>query len=85
MITSINSVAPEIIILIIKQAKLRKVAWFLCTARNAVVIILVSVVALGIEKQNLIEYGEPKVFTLTGEIKSGLPPFQPPGSLNLSL
>ena len=55
------------------QSIFRKILWFLCTARNAVVIVAVSLVAFGMDRN-----AESKHFTLTGEIKSGLPPFRPP-------
>ena len=48
---------------------LDKTVWFLCTARNAIVVILCLGLAMVVDKDT---------FTLTSEIDSGLPAFQPP-------
>ena len=48
---------------------LAKFVWFVCTARNAIVVILCLGLAMVVDKDT---------FTLTSEIDSGLPAFQPP-------
>ena len=48
---------------------LAKFVWFVCTARNAIVVIFCLILAMALDKDT---------FTLTSEIDSGLPAFQPP-------
>eukprot|EP00092_Neocalanus_flemingeri_P034435 GFUD01037444.1.p1 GENE.GFUD01037444.1~~GFUD01037444.1.p1 ORF type:complete len:657 (+),score=135.37 GFUD01037444.1:71-2041(+) len=57
-----------------------KVVWFVCTARNAIVVILCLILAAVIDPAGIICKDDPEncVFTLTGEIESGLPSFQSP-------
>eukprot|EP00058_Branchiostoma_floridae_P010111 XP_002595599.1 hypothetical protein BRAFLDRAFT_64709 [Branchiostoma floridae] len=54
------------------QKILRKVLWLFGTVRNAVVVVAASVVAYGLLTRGI------STFTLTKEIKPGLPAFQPP-------
>ena len=55
-----------------KVAKtLRKILWFVCTARNAFVIVLVSFIAFGMDPT-----ASGHKFTMTGEIQGGLPSFK---------
>ena len=56
---------------------MRKILWFVCTARNAFVIVIVSVIAFGIDPT-----ASGHKFTMTGEIQGGLPAFKISG-LNL--
>ena len=55
---------------------LRKILWFVCTARNAFVIVLVSAIAFGMDPT-----ASGHKFTMTGEIQGGLPPFKIGGKL----
>jgi len=59
---------------------LDKVIWFICTARNAIIVIICLVMAwcLDPELHSCKTDPEECVFTLTGSIKSGLPNIQPP-------
>ena len=50
---------------------MRKILWFVCTARNAFVIVIVSVIAFGIDPT-----ASGHKFTMTGEIQGGLPAFK---------
>jgi len=70
------------------QKVLAKTVWFICTARNAVVVVICAVMA-GFVDPNCIEImnqqkddtytgNETCIWRLTGSIKGGLPPFQPP-------
>ncbi|KAI8487397.1 hypothetical protein Bbelb_348660 [Branchiostoma belcheri] len=54
------------------QKILRKVLWFFGTVRNAVVVVAASLAAYGLLSRGI------STFTLTKEIKPGLPGFQPP-------
>ena len=72
---------------------LAKFVWFVCTARNAIVVIVCLVVAMLLDPQLHDCTTEPElcVFSLTGSIQAGLPAFQPPpfsvpaAATNLSL
>ena len=57
-----------------------KTVWFLCTARNAIVVIVCLVIALLVDPELHDCSTEPDlcVFSLTGSIQSGLPALQPP-------
>ena len=57
-----------------------KTVWFLCTARNAIVVIVCLVIALLVDPELHDCSTEPElcVFSLTGSIQAGLPAFQPP-------
>jgi len=59
---------------------LDKIVWFICTARNAMVVIICLVLAWYLDPELHSCKTEPEecVFTLTGSIESGLPAFQPP-------
>jgi len=57
-----------------------KVVWFICTGRNAMVVIFCLIMAAIIDPEATDCKKDPEncVFTLTGQIESGLPSFQPP-------
>ena len=57
-----------------------KTVWFLCTARNAIVVIVCLVIALLVDPELHDCSNEPElcVFSLTGSIQAGLPALQPP-------
>eukprot|EP00090_Calanus_glacialis_P015453 TRINITY_DN24401_c0_g1_i1.p1 TRINITY_DN24401_c0_g1~~TRINITY_DN24401_c0_g1_i1.p1 ORF type:complete len:653 (-),score=122.04 TRINITY_DN24401_c0_g1_i1:57-2015(-) len=59
---------------------LSKVIWFICTGRNAIIVILCLVLAAIIDPAGISCKDDPEncVFTLTGQIESGLPSFQAP-------
>jgi len=59
---------------------LSKTVWFICTGRNAIVVILCLILAAIIDPEATSCKEDPEncVFTLTGKIESGLPAFQPP-------
>ena len=59
---------------------LDKTVWFLCTARNAIVVIVCLVLALLLDPELHDCSTQPElcVFSLTGSIQAGLPAFQPP-------
>jgi len=59
---------------------LSKTVWFICTGRNAIVVILCLILAAIIDPEATSCKDDPEncVFTLTGKIESGLPAFQPP-------
>uniref|UniRef100_T1IX46 SLC26A/SulP transporter domain-containing protein n=1 Tax=Strigamia maritima TaxID=126957 RepID=T1IX46_STRMM len=50
----------------------RKFLWFIGTGRNALIVVCMGLLAFGLELFNK------NIFTLTGEVKPGLPPFQFP-------
>ena len=84
-----NRLSPRLL------SALDKTVWFVCTARNAIVVIVCLVVAMLLDPQLHDCTTEPElcVFSLTGSIQAGLPAFQPPPfsvpaaatNLNLSL
>lgn len=49
----------------------RKVVWVVTTGRNALIVLVASLIALAVDSQ-----GYKEVFTLTGTINSGVPPFE---------
>ena len=57
-----------------------KTVWFLCTARNAIVVMVCLALALVLDPDLHDCTTEPQlcVFSLTGSIQAGLPAFQPP-------
>lgn len=57
-----------------------KTVWFLCTARNAIVVIVCLALALVLDPELHDCTTQPQlcVFSLTGSIQAGLPAFQPP-------
>ena len=69
-----NRLSPSVLRL------LDKTIWFLCTARNAIVVIVCLVMAMLLDPELHDCKTEPGlcVFSLTGTIKAGLPAFQPP-------
>ena len=82
-----NRLSPRLL------SALDKTVWFVCTARNAIVVIVCLVVAMLLDPQLHDCTTEPElcVFSLTGSIQAGLPAFQPPpfsvpaAATNLSL
>ena len=54
--------------------------WFICTARNAIIVIICLLLSwcLDPELHSCKTHPHKCVFTLTGSIQSGLPSFQPP-------
>ncbi|XP_044731461.1 sodium-independent sulfate anion transporter-like [Chrysoperla carnea] len=54
------------------QCAAEKFLWFISTARNIIVVIVCALMAFVFEEHGM------KPFILTGEIKAGLPTFQPP-------
>ena len=69
-----NRLSPRLL------SALDKTVWFVCTARNAIVVIVCLVVAMLLDPQLHDCTTEPElcVFSLTGSIQAGLPAFQPP-------
>ena len=59
---------------------LDKLVWFICTARNAIIVIICLLLSwcLDPELHSCKTHPNKCVFTLTGSIQSGLPSFQPP-------
>jgi len=57
-----------------------KIIWFICTARNAIVVVACLVMAALVDPElhDCKTHPDDCVFTLTGSIQSGLPAFQPP-------
>lgn len=57
-----------------------KAVWFICTARNAIVVILCLILAAIIDPAGIVCKDDPEncIFTLTGQIQSGLPSLQAP-------
>ena len=65
-----------------------KLVWFVCTARNAIVVIACLIMAMLMDPEGHSCKTDPDrcVFSLTGKIEGGLPDFQaPPFSLELDL
>jgi len=75
------------------QKVLAKSVWFICTARNAVIVVICALMAgfadpgcldiIDAEKKNHLYHNGTDmnatcIWSLTGRIKTGLPPFQPP-------
>ena len=64
------------------DTKLEKVAkvgfWFVCTARNAIIVLCCAAIAYAIHSQHITSCKIPDCITLTGKIAKGLPPFKPP-------
>lgn len=50
----------------------RKTLWLVCTGRNALVVVIASIIAYMMSAE------DPDIFSLTGDIKPGLPDFKPP-------
>ena len=62
-----------------KLVKLAKVFfWLVCTARNAIIVLISAAVAYAIHTQHLTTCKVIDCITLTGPIAKGLPPFKPP-------
>ena len=61
-------------------ALLDKAVWFICTARNAIVVVVCLVIAMVMDPEghSCKTHPEDCVFSLTGKIEGGLPAFQPP-------
>jgi len=59
---------------------LDKIVWFICTARNAIIVIICLIMSwcLDPELHSCKTHPDDCVFSLTGSIQSGLPTFQPP-------
>ncbi|XP_013414950.1 sodium-independent sulfate anion transporter [Lingula anatina] len=57
-----------------KKSALKKALWFIGTSRNAIVVITCSGMAYGLMAHGI------NVITITGELKSGLPPFKFPNT-----
>ena len=59
---------------------LDKTVWFICTARNAIVVIVCLLIAMSVDPEghNCKTHPQQCVFTLTGAIDGGLPDIQPP-------
>jgi len=59
---------------------LDKIVWFICTARNAIIVIICLLLSwcLDPELHSCKTHPNECVFSLTGSIQSGLPAFQPP-------
>lgn len=57
-----------------------KVVWFICTARNAIVVIICLLLSWSLDPElhDCKKYPDECVFSLTGSIQGGLPAFQPP-------
>ena len=55
------------------QRVARKVIWVVSTARNAIVIVIASLISLAVDSQG---HMDAPLFTLTGCINSTYPPFQ---------
>ena len=49
----------------------RKIIWFVSTGRNALTILMATLIAIAVESQ-----GHSHAFKLTGSVKEGLPPFK---------
>jgi len=67
---------------------LDKLVWFICTARNAIVVIVCLIMAMVMDPEGHSCKSDPDkcVFSLTGKIEGGLPDFQaPPFSLDLNI
>ena len=61
-------------------ALLDKAVWFICTARNAIVVVVCLVIAMVMDPEghSCKTHPDQCVFSLTGKIEGGLPAFQPP-------
>ena len=57
-----------------------KVVWFICTARNAIVVIICLLLSWSLDPElhDCKKYPDECVFSLTGSIQGGLPAFQRP-------
>ena len=52
--------------------------WFVCTARNAIIVLCTAAIAYAIHTQHITSCRITDCITLTGFIDKGLPPFKPP-------
>ena len=74
MRTQTNRLPPKVLDIV------DKVVWFICTARNAIVVIAFMILAMCLDPdiEPCMEDRNNCTFTLTGNIQAGLPDFQAP-------
>ena len=74
MRTQTNRLPPKVLNIV------DKIVWFICTARNAIVVIAFMILAMCLDPdiEPCMEDRDNCTFTLTGNIQAGLPDFQAP-------